>query len=159
MTRTNETISREEFIQLTQDLECGQDLLDELNSWESGESCLTVEYSVDSLGRIDSESSPSPLAMTKLIEEIKNESTLCNTLVFDHEGSRLVFRETHDGYGNRGAFFVAQVRPGDTIESLEAEKWNEHTNAFEALFNGHGTRALLDWTPAVADDFVSKHWV
>ena len=70
--RTKETISRKDFIRLTQNMECGAGLLEELNSWEGGEDCNEVEYSVDSLGRIDSDSSPSPAEMWYVI--VKTET-------------------------------------------------------------------------------------
>ena len=58
--RKRETLPRDEFFQIVADLDCGEELVGELNGWQGGATCAVVEYSVDSLGRIDSMSSPVP---------------------------------------------------------------------------------------------------
>lgn len=62
MARRIETLSRKDFFQVIGDLDgdiAGQ-LREELAQWEGGESCERVRVSVNSLGNLDSESSPSP---------------------------------------------------------------------------------------------------
>jgi hypothetical protein len=57
--RKTETLDRGEFFGVCPP-ELIEPLRDELNQWEGGEPCKRVEYTTDSLGRIDSESSPRP---------------------------------------------------------------------------------------------------
>lgn len=63
MSRKNEKISREDFLQIIHDSlspEDARSLIDELESWEGGDTCESVEFSVDKAGRIDSMSGPRP---------------------------------------------------------------------------------------------------
>ena len=59
MTRQTETLSRDDFFAC-----CPAELLDELReqleAWDGGDTCQRVEVTTDSLGRIDGESSPRP---------------------------------------------------------------------------------------------------
>lgn len=59
MTRQTETMSRNDFF-----ASCPEHLVeqmrDELVAWDGGDTCRRIECSTDSLGRIDSESSPRP---------------------------------------------------------------------------------------------------
>jgi ABC-type transporter Mla MlaB component len=62
MARRTETLSRKDFFQVIGDLDgdIADQLREELAQWEGGESCEWVRVSVNSLGNLDSESSPSP---------------------------------------------------------------------------------------------------
>ena len=59
MSRTTEILTREDFF-----IACPEELHDqmaeELDQWAMGANCRRVECTVDSLGRIDCESSPRP---------------------------------------------------------------------------------------------------
>lgn len=59
MSRKTETLSRKEFFRC-----CPEHLLDQLSAelaaWKDGDTCQLIDYTVDSLGNIDSESSPRP---------------------------------------------------------------------------------------------------
>lgn len=59
MTRQTEILSRSDFFAC-----CPADLVEcmaaELNAWDGGDTCQSVECTTDSLGQIDSESSPRP---------------------------------------------------------------------------------------------------
>ena len=59
--RQYRTCARAEFVEITSQLDFHDNLMHSLNDWEGGDTCESVEYSVDSLGRIDSLSSPFPL--------------------------------------------------------------------------------------------------
>lgn len=61
-----------------------------------------------------------------------------------------------DGYGSdaMGAYMyrwrhglVAKLQPGDTLESLGSEQWNEGTFLLSAVMTGHdASRPILEWT-------------
>jgi len=62
MTRTTKTITRRDWERLLADLDgdTTATLRADLDQWDDGETCERIEISVDSLGRVDSESSPRP---------------------------------------------------------------------------------------------------
>lgn len=59
--RKTETLDRNEFLQCCPD-DLRESLVAELNAWDGGSTCECVTFTVDQLGRIDSESSPRPAA-------------------------------------------------------------------------------------------------
>jgi len=62
MTRTTGTITRRDWERLLADLDgdTAATLRADLAQWDGCETCERIEISVDSLGRVDSESSPRP---------------------------------------------------------------------------------------------------
>lgn len=63
MTRKTEAATRGDWNVLIGDLggDLQNDLTAELESWQCGDTCAHICYTVDSLGRLDSDSSPSPI--------------------------------------------------------------------------------------------------
>ena len=62
MSRTRETIDRQSWEAMLQqrDADDQKQLRDELLKWEGGDTCEKISVSLDSMGRLDSESSPQP---------------------------------------------------------------------------------------------------
>jgi hypothetical protein len=62
MTRRTETIDRATWAAMLErlDADTADKLRDDLNCWAGGETCEKIEVSLDSLGRLDSESNPTP---------------------------------------------------------------------------------------------------
>lgn len=59
MTRKTETLPRSEFCDVIPE-ELTIELMAQLEEWEGGATCERVEFTTNSLGHIDSESSPRP---------------------------------------------------------------------------------------------------
>ncbi|HUS96460.1 MAG TPA: hypothetical protein VMX97_06960 [Hyphomicrobiaceae bacterium] len=60
--RTRATLDRRTYLAMLVDLDADAQntLARALAQWEDGDTCLDIDVSLDSLGRLDSESSPRP---------------------------------------------------------------------------------------------------